>query len=190
MRGLYPLKHSGLNEMTVGKICRPAPAAHQPGAVGLPKSDVLQAALVLRFIGHGAHGGLHVCGRPGPVALPEQFHQRFNEAVVKTLVHQQSAGRAAGLSAPGEVHAAHSAIDHGVKVGVRVDDHGIFTAEFEQTLLHTLRGGAGHGLAGNYAANQADSRHAGMRRQCGPHLAAPYDPIEHARREHPVQQVH
>ena len=167
-----------------------AATGHQLSALGLGAGNVSQAALVLRAVDQGAHGGVHVGGQARSVALREQAHQLVNEHIVQAVVDEQAAGRAAGLTAPGEVHAAHRAIHGAFEVGVGKDHHGVLAAQFQQRALEGVGRRLQHGPSRRHAADQAHGRHLGVAGQLRPHVAPTHHAVEHPGWEHVGQQFH
>ena len=109
--------------------------------------------------------------------------------VVDLLVDEGAAGRAAGLAAPGEVHAADHAAGDFVGIGVGIGDQRILAAEFEHHRFERIGGGLHHRAAGRHRADQRDHGDVRMGRQRRAGFAPARHDIEHARRQDVADQL-
>ena len=90
-----------------------------------------------------------------------------------------TACRAAGLAAPGEIHAADHAARDFIGVGVRISDQRVLAAEFEHHRLERIGGGLHYRAAGRHRADQRDHGNAGMGGERGAGFAAAGHDVEH-----------
>src|SRR5262245_60267572 len=110
-----------LGEMGIG---RRFAAGDESGAILLAGVDVAEHAIILCLAHNRAHGRGWIGRDAGLVALDRMLHP-FEHGVVDLLVHESAAGRAAGLPAPGEVHAVDDGGRHRVEIGVGESDQRI-----------------------------------------------------------------
>ena len=103
-------------------------------------------------------------------------------------MHEGAAGRAAGLPAPGEIHAVDDGGRDRVEIGVRESDQRILAAELERHRLERIGGGLHHRAAGRHAADERDLGDIGMARQHLPDLLAARHQIPHSGRKDAVDQ--
>src|SRR5258707_2785879 len=147
-------EYGRLDVETLGeqRVARPLAAAQQPRAVLLAGLDIAEDAIVLHLAHDRTHGGRGIGRNAGLVALDGVLHA-FEHGVVDLLVHEGAAGRAAGLPAPGEIHAVYDGGRDRVEIGVRESDQRILPAELQRDRLARVPGRPHYPTAGRPAAD-------------------------------------
>ncbi len=135
-----------------------------------------------------AHRGGRIGGDAGLVVGDLGLHLG-EYSFVDLLVDEGAAGRAARLSAPGEVHAADDAVGDFVGIGIGKRDQRILAAEFEHHGFERVGCRLHHRAAGRHRADQRDHGDVGMRGERGAGFAAAGHEIEHAGRQDVADQL-
>src|SRR5262249_33979976 len=107
-------------------------------------------------LGHDrAHGRCRVGGDAG-LKVSDLLFYLCDDRVVNGLMYERSAGRAAGLPAPGEIHAANDPGSNLVGVGIAVGDQRVLAAQFEHGPLDGVGCRFHDRASGWHAADQRD----------------------------------
>jgi len=183
-------EHGRLDVKALGerRIVRRAAAGEQPRAFLFGGVDIAHHALELHLGNDRPHGGGGIGRNAGPEGPDLLFYAR-QHGLVDLLMDEGAAGRAAGLPAPGEVHAGDDAPRHLIRIGVGISDQGILAAEFQHHGFHGFGGCAHHGASRRHAADQRHHRDVLVARKCRAAFLAAGNDIEHAGRQNAVDQL-